>query len=66
VGVLMGIVLGIALSRLLGGLLYGVTTADPFAVGATCLIVVLVAAIACYVTAWRATRADPMAALRTD
>jgi len=66
VGVLMGIVLGIALSRLLGGLLYGVTTADPFAVGATCLIVVLIAAIACYVPAWRATRADPMAALRSD
>jgi predicted permease len=65
-GVLMGIVLGIAFSRLLGSLLYGVNAADPLAVGATCLIVVLVAAIACYVPAWRATRADPMTALRTD
>jgi predicted permease len=66
VGILTGILLGIALSRLLGSLLYGVAAADPLVVGATCFIVVLVAAIACYVPAWRATRADPMAALRTD
>jgi predicted permease len=65
-GTALGIVLGLALSRLLGNLLYGVSAADPVAIGATCLIAIVVAALACYVPAMRATRADPMTALRAD
>jgi predicted permease len=65
-GMALGIVLGLMLSRLLGSLLYGVSAADPVAIGATCLIAVAVAALACYIPAMRAMRADPMTALRAD
>ena len=66
IGTLLGIILGLALSRLLGGLLYGVSAADPVTIGATCVIAIVTAAAACYVPAMRATRADPMTALRAD
>jgi predicted lysophospholipase L1 biosynthesis ABC-type transport system permease subunit len=65
-GTLLGIVLGLALSRLLGNLLYGVGAVDPVAIAATCAIAVVVTALACYVPEMRATRADPMTALRAD
>ena len=65
-GIACGIVLGLAPSRLLGTLLYGVSTADPVAIGATCVVAILFAALACYVPAMRATRADPMRALRAE
>jgi predicted permease len=66
VGITLGIVLGLVLSWLLGSLLYGVSAADPVAIGATCLIAIVVAALACYIPAMRAMRADPMTALRAD
>ena len=65
-GTLLGTVLGLALSRLLGNLLYEVSPADPVAIIATCVITIVVAALACYVPAMRATRANPMTALRAD
>lgn len=65
-GIALGVLLGLALSRLLGNLLYGVSAVDPVAIGATCVIATAVAALACYVPAMRATRADPMTALRAD
>jgi predicted permease len=65
-GTLLGVLLGLALSRLLGNLLYGVSTIDPAAIVATSVIAIVVAALACYVPAMRATRADPMQALRAD
>lgn len=65
-GTALGTLLGLALSRFLGNLLYGVGTADPYAISTTCGIAILVAALACYVPAMRATRVDPMTALRSD
>lgn len=65
-GTALGIVLGLTLSRFLGNLLYEVKVADPVAITATCAIAIAVAAIACYVPARRATRADPMQALRAE
>jgi predicted permease len=66
IGTLCGVVLGVALARLLGNLLYGVGSADPIAIVATCSIILLIAGLACYIPAWRASRADPMSALRAD
>jgi len=51
---------------LLGNLLYGVSAVDPIAISATSIIAIFVAAVACYLPALRATRADPMTALRAD
>jgi ABC-type antimicrobial peptide transport system permease subunit len=65
-GIALGVILGLALCRLLGNLLYGVSAVDPVAIGATCVIATAVAALACYVPAMRAMRADPMTALRAD
>jgi len=65
-GTSLGIVLGLALSRLLSGLLYRVSPADPVAIAATSAIAIAVAALACCIPAVRATRADPIAALRAD
>jgi predicted permease len=65
-GASLGIVLGLALSHLLSSLLYRVSPADPLAIGATSVIAIAVAALACCVPAVRATRADPIAALRAD
>jgi predicted permease len=65
-GVSLGVVLGLALSRLLSGLLYRVSPADPLAIGTTSVIAIVVAALACCVPALRATRAEPMTALRAD
>ncbi len=66
IGTALGVVVGVALSRLLGKLLQGVGATDPVAIGVTCAVAMLVAACACYVPAMRATRTDPMTALRSD
>jgi len=65
-GIALGVVLGLGLARFLGSLLYGVGTADPYAIGTTCAVAMLVAALACYLPAMRATRVDPVTALRSD
>ncbi len=65
-GIALGIILGLGLARFLGNLLYGVGTLDPYAIGTTCAIAMLVAALACYLPAMRATRVDPLTALRSD
>jgi putative ABC transport system permease protein len=65
---LIGIVVGIAgalmLSRLLQTMLFGVTTVDPASYIATAVMLLVVAALACYIPARRAMRLDPLTALR--
>ena len=64
IGVLVGIAGALALSRLLRTMLFGVTVVDPASYAATALMLLAVAAFACYIPARRAMRLDPLSALR--
>ena len=66
IGVLIGIAGALALTRLIRGLLFGISSFDPltFIVMAALLIAVTLAA--CWAPAWRATRVDPTVALRYE
>lgn len=65
-GVAFGLMGALYLSRFLKALLYGVQPHDPATLAAVAGLFLLVAALACYVPARRATRVDPMAALRAE
>jgi putative ABC transport system permease protein len=65
-GVAIGILGALALARLLTTMVYEVTPFDPTSYAATALVLTAVAALACYVPARRATRVDPIVALRTE
>jgi putative ABC transport system permease protein len=65
-GLLAGAALAIALSFLLRSLLYGVTPAAPFVYASAAGSLVLVAAAACVIPAQRASRVDPIVALRDE
>ena len=62
----IGLAAALAGSRLMSGLLYQVRPADPLTFGAIGVLLGLVAALACYVPARRATRVDPALALRGE
>jgi putative ABC transport system permease protein len=65
-GVVLGVAGALALSRLVETMLYGVTPFDPASYTATALVLLAVAALACYVPARRAMRVDPIVALRQE
>ncbi len=66
----LGLALGMAGSRILsstlGSLLYGITTGDPMTFLEVGTLMISVAAIAGYIPAWKASRIDPMVALRSN
>lgn len=66
VGVLAGVPGALALTRLMRGMLYGVTPADPVTYIGVCVVLIAVALSASWIPAHRATRIEPMVALRAD
>jgi putative ABC transport system permease protein len=65
-GTLLGVVAAALVSRLLVGLLFGVTPMDPLTFSLVPPLLLAVSALACYLPALRATRLDPTTALRTE
>ncbi|PYJ42920.1 MAG: permease [Verrucomicrobia bacterium] len=63
-GIVLGVVAALTVTRLMGNLLYKVSPRDPLAFGLAFIVMIAVALVACFLPAWRATRIDPVRALR--
>jgi len=66
VGVALGLLGAIAFTRLLKGLLFGISPSDPLTFGLIAALLVGVALLACWIPARRATKVDPLEALRSE
>ena len=65
-GLAIGLFGAYAATRWMASLLFGVQAKDPFTFVAVAVVLALVGLMACYIPAWRATKVDPMEALRAD
>ena len=66
IGLVLGLAGAFALSRVLTGMLYGVSATDPLTFTGVSTVLLIVALLACLIPARRATHVDPIIALRTE
>ena len=66
VGLLIGLTSAFVLTRVMESLLFGISATDPITFGIICVVLLMVAALASYIPALRATTVDPMVALRAQ
>jgi ABC-type antimicrobial peptide transport system permease subunit len=65
-GLVIGVAAGVALSRFLANLFFGVSPSNPATYLEVALVMLVIAAVACLVPAWRPLRVSPMVALRCE
>jgi putative ABC transport system permease protein len=66
IGLALGLILALSLTRLMSGLLFAVKASDPLALGGAALLLTIAAFFAILIPARRATKVDPMIALRYE
>ena len=66
IGILCGTGAALLAMRLLSGMLFGVSASDPWTITGIALLLAAVTLLACYLPARRATKVDPIIALRTE
>jgi len=65
-GLLVGVAAALAVGQLIRSFLFGIEAYNPAAILAVVVLLLVVATLACWAPAWRASRIDPMAALRHE
>ncbi len=65
-GLVFGLVAGMATTRLFASMLFGTKPLDPVVIGTVVITLLAVAVVACLLPAWRASRLDPMQAIRVE